>query len=559
MRIGIDFDNTIACYDQVFSELAISRGLIQAGFFGSKKELRDYLRLIDDGELEWQKLQGLVYGKYMHQASLFPGLAHFLLRLRAMKHEVFIVSHKTEFGHFDEDKTPLRQVAMDWMTALGFFDPSQFGVLPEHVFFNATREEKIAKIKDLGCDVFVDDLIEVFSGKDFPAHTQKILFSNAVMEKAIEAPYFASGSWSEISQHLLGEVSLLEIKTLASGILDQAITSIEAIPGRGNSKIFKLSDESTSYALKIYPDLALDPRERLVMESKACDLFKEHDINHVLIQVSSQTHLNMGIYKWIEGEPIIEPNQQDMDQAISFIHKLKSLSHLNHSSHTSHSNHLHHFPQASEACLSINQLMQQVAKRWGKLLAIKDCDEHFSQFLETELEPIFLKLIGREVPSELSIQQFSDLDLAYQILSPSDFGFHNSIKDAHHKLHWLDFEYFGWDDPVKLTLDFLWHPAMTLSEDQKHRWLNEMKSLFSKDPQFIKRLEYCWPLYGIRWSFILLNEFLNIGWKKRLHANTNELTSKKEKLQNQIQKSRNVLTQLVDANFSCPYLLTEYY
>ena len=56
-----------------------------------------------------------------------------------------------------------------------------------------------------------------------------------------------------------------------------------------------------------------------------------------------------------------------------------------------------------------------------------------------------------------------------QVLSPSDFGFHNAILKESGDLVFLDFEYFGRDDPVKLMADFIWHPGMKLSNLQKRR------------------------------------------------------------------------------------------
>ena len=54
-----------------------------------------------------------------------------------------------------------------------------------------------------------------------------------------------------------------------------------------------------------------------------------------------------------------------------------------------------------------------------------------------------------------------------EILSPSDFGFHNSLKTKKDQIIFFDFEYFGKDDPVKLAADFLLHPGMTLNLQQK--------------------------------------------------------------------------------------------
>ena len=97
MNIGIDFDNTIARYDNLFKEIAISEGFIDKGWTGSeKRELRNYILELPEGETTWMKLQGLIYGKYMHQAKLMPGVANFLLQCKLREYEVFIVSHKKD-------------------------------------------------------------------------------------------------------------------------------------------------------------------------------------------------------------------------------------------------------------------------------------------------------------------------------------------------------------------------------------------------------------------------------------------------------------------------------
>ena len=46
----------------------------------------------------------------------------------------------------------------------------------EQVFFELTKEEKLARIGTLGCDVFIDDLPEIFQAAAFPRGTRRILF-----------------------------------------------------------------------------------------------------------------------------------------------------------------------------------------------------------------------------------------------------------------------------------------------------------------------------------------------------------------------------------------------
>ena len=56
MKVGLDFDNTLACYELVFPEVA-KLGLVNNDWSGTKKELKDWLLNRKGGDLEWQKLQ----------------------------------------------------------------------------------------------------------------------------------------------------------------------------------------------------------------------------------------------------------------------------------------------------------------------------------------------------------------------------------------------------------------------------------------------------------------------------------------------------------------------
>ena len=79
-------------------------------------------------------------------------------------------------------------------------------------------------------------------------------------------------------------------------------------------------------------------------------------------------------------------------------------------------------------------------------------------------------------------------------LSPSDFGFHNALRGNNGKIIFLDFEYFGWDDPVKLCCDTILHPGMRLSSMQKVSITKVFVDLFKRDKTFIKRMECAWAL-----------------------------------------------------------------
>lgn len=194
MRIGIDFDNTLAGYDHVFALAARQRGLVPPDFGGDKRAVRSALRALPEGERQWMALQGEVYGPCMAEARMIDGADRFLARCRAEGHEVVIISHKTEFGHFDPTATNLRDAARAWMTAKGFFDPAGFALRPENVVFEATRAEKIARITERCCDIFIDDLEEVLLDPAFPAACRRLHLAGESPHPGLES----FPGWAEI-------------------------------------------------------------------------------------------------------------------------------------------------------------------------------------------------------------------------------------------------------------------------------------------------------------------------------------------------------------------------
>ena len=202
MRIGIDFDNTIACYDGLCAALATEQGLIPKGEAGTKAEVKRMLLELKEGMTKWQRLQGQMYGPYMKKADLYPCFLRFLFRCKLLGHKIFIVSHKTEFGHFDESRTNLREAARNWMDRHGFFTATGFALTPSQVFFEATVNAKIARICSLDLDYFVDDLEKVLSDPNFPKRTQRIWFHADVAGPTTSLT--RCSDWAAIRQTVFG-------------------------------------------------------------------------------------------------------------------------------------------------------------------------------------------------------------------------------------------------------------------------------------------------------------------------------------------------------------------
>ena len=202
MLIGVDFDNTIVCYDQVFYEVARKKGLIPAEVPISKDQVRGYLQK-HDREKEWTELQGVVYGPRIQEASPFPGVLEFLDRCKQQCIVICIISHKTEYARYDETRTNLREAALEWMEGHRFFQAAGLALSPDSVVFGATRQEKIEHIRQSGCTHFIDDLEEVFLEETFPANVEKIFF--APNRQSAAAGVKVMAGWEEINDYFFSD------------------------------------------------------------------------------------------------------------------------------------------------------------------------------------------------------------------------------------------------------------------------------------------------------------------------------------------------------------------
>ncbi|BEV72221.1 hypothetical protein THUN1379_17030 [Paludibacterium sp. THUN1379] len=196
--IGIDFDNTIACYDQAFARVACAMGLLDEASGLDKAQVRQRVRE-QAGEQAWMRLQGLVYGREIGLASVFPGFDQFVQRARQEGAVLRIISHKSRYGHFDPEQVDLRQAAMDWMQQRGFFAPDGLGFVAGDVSFHDERGEKLAAIARQGCRVFIDDLPEVLLDGAFPPDCRALWFAPGNRQ---HPPLTALPSWAMLSDVL---------------------------------------------------------------------------------------------------------------------------------------------------------------------------------------------------------------------------------------------------------------------------------------------------------------------------------------------------------------------
>jgi len=323
------------------------------------------------------------------------------------------------------------------------------------------------------------------------------------------------------------------------------------LPGGGNSRVYRLvGPEGRVLAGKVYLGLRADGFDRLAVEYQALAFLQDNGVEAVPRPVAFDSKAGLAVYEFCEGRRIVpaEIGPADLDQATAFLLGLKSLGRRPKADR---------LPPASEACFSGADIQANLTARLKRLRAVGGRDaavELLFDFLDRNLAPA-MDLILNWASARFSRQGLdwnARLDPARQTLSPSDFGFHNALRRKDGSITWLDFEYFGWDDPAKMTADFLLHPAMNLDREAGRRFTSAILDGFSEVEDLAFRLETVYPLFGLKWCLILLNEFVPADLERRDFA-AGEGLDADEIRRRQLDKAASLLNRILDEYESFPY------
>lgn len=196
IKLGLDFDNTIVCYDDAITVLANKILDLPPEVSRTKLGLRDYLRK-NNRESEWTAFQGELYGPGMKHARAFEGAIEAMLELSNKGYELVIVSHRSRRPYAGKPHD-LHSAALSWIAehlqSKGLFVDENASVN-----FLETFQEKLERIGKLGCQIFLDDLPQVLEASGFPVIAKGILFDPSGTESLSDAQYRIS-SWTELNE-----------------------------------------------------------------------------------------------------------------------------------------------------------------------------------------------------------------------------------------------------------------------------------------------------------------------------------------------------------------------
>ena len=327
--------------------------------------------------------------------------------------------------------------------------------------------------------------------------------------------------------------------------LPAPLRSVERTGRGGNSRVFRVAcTDGSEYAAKFYFRRADTGRSRLDVEYAAISYMWRHGIRCIPQPVAANGDLEFALYEFVAGSEIDSAGASaaDLEQLLRFTTALKELQRLPESAQ---------LPPAADAGLSLADLHRQIEtrlQRLGGLAGNTALDAALADFLAGEFAAA-LAQVRRQIDDA---RYNCELPVALQTLSPSDFGFHNALRRATGELVFLDFEFFGRDDPAKMIADFLLHPGQTLTEEIKRCFVQVLLNIFAADHDLVARLDHVYPLVSLKWCMIMLNEFVPSELARREFAARSPIDSHQKK-SDQLAKAKAMLAKIMNENTCFPY------
>lgn len=307
----------------------------------------------------------------------------------------------------------------------------------------------------------------------------------------------------------------------------ESVLACERILQGGNNRAYRLRTENGSYFLKAYFRHPEDTRDRLRAEYDFLEFCDELHIGAVPKPLTFDTAAGMGLYSWIEGEPVRKPvTAADVAAACGLLRDLARCS--------SDARAARLLP-AADACLEARDHLLLAERRVAGLRAALAGCEAVSlgglarDFVETRLVPA-LEEAARHAGAFLAARRPGG---RRTLVSPSDFGFHNALR-TEDGLVFVDFEYAGRDDPAKAVCDFLCQPEIPVPEASLPALTAALEAF--DGAALLERVNAFLPLHRIKWCCILLNDFRRLDAARRAFANAG--MRGRERLEGQLAKAR---------------------
>jgi hypothetical protein len=276
--------------------------------------------------------------------------------------------------------------------------------------------------------------------------------------------------------------------------------------GGANSEVWRLETQGGSpLFVKRYPPAQPGEADRLVTECAALAFMERHGGLAVPRLVLPLPQLRVAVFGFVDGSRLdpAQVGEGEVLQAAGFLARLHQLRSAAGAAE---------LPVAKEACFSIAAHEAVVRGRVARLRAAAP-DAGLLQFLDRDFAPHLEGVcawIGAAAAAG-GADPRAELPAGARTLSPSDFGFHNALRRADATLVFIDFEYFGWDDPAKTVADFFLQPGVPVPERLRLVFWRALAGVYGPAADLQRRLPPVYALLSLKWCLIVLNAYLRPG------------------------------------------------
>ncbi len=329
--------------------------------------------------------------------------------------------------------------------------------------------------------------------------------------------------------------------TLQSILRERGVTGetpLISLKDGGNNQVCRLPGGTQDYVLKRYFQHPADSRDRFGTERAFYDLLWNGGVRQIPEPCAWDAGNRLGLFTFVAGRKLNpdEVTAETVDQALGFIRRINALR---------GDAPAQAIPPASEARFNLVDQLTVIDQRVAAVQLIEPLSETDVQalsFSRDELRPAWEETAAAIVRRSQSDRELAQpLEPADRCLSPSDFGFHNALLTPDRQLHFLDFEYAGWDDPAKLACDFFCQPQVPVPLEFWGHFTNSLANSLGAENSLPLRARVLLPAYQIKWCCILLNHFIKSGKARREFARG---AAAEEAKAGQLRKSRNLLRKV---------------
>lgn len=290
--------------------------------------------------------------------------------------------------------------------------------------------------------------------------------------------------------------------------------TLEPLAGGRNNRVFRVDFKGGEVAvLKSYYHDPRDPRDRLHAEWSFLNYVAARGVRNVPRPLAIDAVTHSALYSFIIGERPKKVDAGLVRQAAEFAVAINRAP-----------NEAESLEPASEACFSLASHIETVDRRVARLRDLDPAVPHVEAartFVEGRLKAMWDR-VKAGVIRQAAARDVSATRPVRAVVSPSDFGFHNSLIDAHGAASFLDFEYAGRDDPAKLICDFFCQPELSAPIRHYAEFTGHLAGPLGLGDEDLWRAQALLDAYRVKWVCIMLNEFSPLGARRRAFASSDE-------------------------------------